>query len=69
MRDEGIKEFFISNNSFADISSVFTLEGMEYIKSKGVTLEKKKMTSYSITKEGKEELEALRSWLRRILEA
>ncbi|HIH22733.1 TPA: transcriptional regulator [Candidatus Micrarchaeota archaeon] len=49
-------------------SNLNALEEMGYIQSKDVTVEKKKMTSYAITKEGKETLQALRSWFRKILD-
>jgi len=47
-------------------SNLNALEEMRYIVTKDVTLEKKKMTSYSITAEGKEALQALCSWFKRI---
>jgi DNA-binding HxlR family transcriptional regulator len=49
-------------------SNLNVLEEMGYIKSRDVTVEKKKMTSYAITKEGKENLEALRSWFKKVLD-
>ncbi len=49
-------------------SNLNALEEMGYIKGKDITVEKKKMTSYAITKEGKENLEALRSWFKKVLD-
>jgi len=47
-------------------SNLQMLEEMEYIKSNKITLQDKKMTRYLITSEGKEALEALRAWLKKI---
>lgn len=49
-------------------SNLNALEEMRYIKSKDVILEKKRMTSYLITTEGKETLQALRSWFKKLLD-
>lgn len=49
-------------------SNLNALEEMGYIKSKDVIVEKKKMTSYAITKEGKETLQALRVWFKKVLD-
>lgn len=49
-------------------SNLNALEEMRYIKSKDETTERKKMTLYSITKEGKETLQALRLWFKKLLD-
>ncbi|MDO8554678.1 MAG: transcriptional regulator [Candidatus Micrarchaeota archaeon] len=46
-------------------SNLKVLEEMRYIKSKDVTVENKKLTSYAITNEGKEALVLLRSWFKK----
>lgn len=46
-------------------SNLNALEEMGYLKSNDITLENKKMTSYSITQEGKEALNSLCSWFRK----
>lgn len=48
-------------------SNLKALEEMGYIAKKEVEVENKKMTSFHITKEGKEALHMLRSWLKRWL--
>ena len=49
-------------------SNLKVLEEMGYIKSREVTLEKKNMTAYSITDEGREALDALCAWFKKWLD-
>lgn len=49
-------------------SNLKVLEGMGYVRSREVVLESKKLSSYFITREGREAIRALRSWFKKWFE-